>query len=75
MFAKGKQVRLGHRVMIAQHVKGVVVFSIDTDEYSAEFPKSNWEYLGRGIMVQTENDGLVYLEKPFSDPDDLEIIG
>jgi hypothetical protein len=32
-------------------------------------------YLGRGIMVQTENDGLVFLEKAFSDPDDLEIIG
>jgi hypothetical protein len=61
--------------MIAQHVKGVVVFSIDTDEYSAEFPESDWEYLGRGIMVQTENDGLVFLEKAFSDPDDLEIIG
>jgi hypothetical protein len=41
MFAKGKQVRLGHLVMIAQRVKGVVVFSIDTDEYSVEFPKSN----------------------------------
>jgi len=25
-------------------------------------------------MVQTETDGLVYLEKSLSDPEDLEII-
>ncbi len=75
MFAKGKQIRLGHRVMIAQHVKGVVVFSIDTDEYSAEFPKSDWEHLRRGIMVQTENDELIYVEHAFIGDEDLEIIG
>lgn len=74
MFAKGKQIRLGHRVMIAQHVKGVVVFSIDTDEYSAEFPKSDWEYLGRGIMVQTENDGLIFVGTAPIGDEDLEII-
>ena len=74
MFANVRQIRLGDRVRIAQHVTGVVVFSIDTDEYAAGFPKTEWEHLGRGIMVQTEADGLVYLEKSLSDPEDLEII-
>jgi hypothetical protein len=72
MFAKGKQVRLGDRVMVADHVTGIVVFSVDTDEYSPEFPKENWGYLGRGIMVETENDGLIYIAE-LSD-ESIEII-
>jgi hypothetical protein len=75
MFTKGKQIRLGDRVMVANHVTGIVVFSIDTDEYSPEFPKADWENLGHGIMVQTENAGLTYIAE-LSDPDeDIEIIG
>jgi hypothetical protein len=75
MFTKGKQIRLGDRVLVANHVTGIVVFSIDTGEYSPEFPKADWEYLGRGIMIQTENAGLIYIAE-LSDPDeDIEIIG
>jgi hypothetical protein len=75
MLTKGRQIRLGDRVLVANHVAGIVVFSIDTDEYSPEFPKADWEYLGRGIMIQTENNGLIYIAE-LSDPDeDIEIIG
>jgi hypothetical protein len=69
---KGKQIRLGDRVLVANHVTGVVVFSIDTDEYSPEFPEADWEHLGRGIMVQTENAELIYIAE-LSD-EDIEII-
>jgi hypothetical protein len=51
------------RVLIANHVTGIVVFSIDTNEYPLEFPKKDWEHLGRGIMVQTENAELIFIEK------------
>ena len=61
---KGKLIRVGDRLNIAPGLEGTVVFSIDTDEFSPEFPKSDWAYLGRGIMVRTEQAGLVYLEKP-----------
>jgi hypothetical protein len=75
MLTKGRQIRLGDRVLVANHVAGIVVFSIDTDEYSPEFPKADWEYLRRGIMIQTENNGLIYIAE-LSDPDeDIEIIG
>jgi hypothetical protein len=59
-------------VLVANHVTGLVVFSIDTDEYSLEFPKEDWEHLGRGIMVQTENAGLIYIEK--LDDESIEIV-
>lgn len=50
---------------------GTVVFSIDTDEFSSEFPKLDWEYLGRGIMVETEQAGLVHLADT---GEDVEVI-
>jgi hypothetical protein len=58
--AKGRLIRLGDRVSIGNGIDGVVVFSIDTDEFSTEFPKDKWVYLGRGIMVETERVGLVH---------------
>ena len=69
--AKGRLIRLGDRVKIGNGIDGVVVFSIDTHEFSAEFPKDKWAYLGRGIMVGTEQAGLVHLEET---DEDLEII-
>jgi hypothetical protein len=59
-------------VSIGKTIDGVVVFSIDTDEFSTEFPKDEWIYLGRGIMVETERVGLVHLKET---DEDVEIIG
>ena len=58
----GKLIGLGDHVAIGGGINGVVVFSIDTDEFSAEFPKDDWSYLGRGIMVKTKRAGLVHLD-------------
>jgi hypothetical protein len=60
--ANGTLIRLGHRVAIGGGIEGKVVFSIDTDEYSPEFLKQHWNYLGRGIMVETDAAGLIHLE-------------
>jgi hypothetical protein len=70
--AKGRLIRLGNRASIGKAIDDVVVFSIDTDEFSSELPKDKWLYLGRGIMVQTERVGLVHLEET---DEDVEIIG
>jgi hypothetical protein len=39
---------------------GIVVFSIDSDEYSHAFPKEHWSYLERGVMFATNRAGLVH---------------
>jgi len=48
-----------------------VVFSIDTDEYTDEFPKAHWEYLTRGVMIDFTKSGLTYIEE---DAPDLALI-
>lgn len=63
MDSKGKIIRLGDRVTLGGGVDGVVVFSIDTGEFSPSFPRDEWEYLGLGIMVQTKQTGLVHIEE------------
>ena len=60
----GRLIRLGDRINIGGSENGVVVFSLDTDEFAADFPKAEWEYLGQGIMVLTDGMGLVFLDTP-----------
>jgi hypothetical protein len=48
------------------------VCSIDTGEYSPEFPREQWSYLGTGVMIQFANYGLVHYTEP---DEDLEFLG
>ena len=47
--------------------RGLVVFSIDTNEFSATFPSEHWSYLKSGIMIDTEVAGLVHLTESTED--------
>ena len=70
-YLSGEEVRLGDKVKLWEGCFGVVVFSIDTDEYSAEFPKEDWSYLRSGIMFETDCVGLVHYTEP---DEDLELL-
>ena len=61
-YPDGTEIRLGDRVQLSNGEKGTVVFSIDTDEYSDEFPKAQWSYLNKGIMVKTDKGALIHYE-------------
>lgn len=68
--SKGRLIRLGDRVRLGGGIEGIVVFSMDTDEFSPAFPKAEWQYLRRGIMVETVQAGLVHLAEA---NDDIEV--
>jgi hypothetical protein len=63
-YSNGEQVRLWDRVKVWEGCHGIVVFSIDSEEYSSEYPKEHWQYLKRGVMIDTEVAGLIYYEEP-----------
>ena len=65
--ANGRLIRLGDRVAIGRNMDGVVVFSLDTNEFSPAFPAEQWSYLGKGVMIETNQAGLVYLEESDED--------
>jgi len=70
-YADGKEVKLGDKVKLWDGCYGVVVCSMDTDEYSEEFSKENWAYLKSGILISSDNAGLIHYMEP---NEDLELI-
>ena len=70
-YRDGRQARIGDHVRI-QDFEGVVVFSIDTDEYSADFRKEDWaEFLECGVMIRFQKWGLIHYKEP---DEDLEFV-
>jgi hypothetical protein len=61
-YADGQEVRLGDRVKLGADDGGVVVASIDTDEYSSEHSKAQWGYLKKGVMVEFPKYGLIHYQ-------------
>ena len=67
-YPDGTVAKLGDRVRLPNGECGTIVFSIDTDEYSANFPKDEWDYLCKGVMVMTDVGALVHFEDPNIEP-------
>lgn len=63
-YPNGETVKLGDKVQLSNGDYGSIIFSIDTDEYSAEFPKIEWEYLNKGVMIKSNNGALIHYEDP-----------
>ena len=66
-------IRVGDSVLYAGQ-RGVIVFVIDDDSYSKQYPKKDWSYLskGLGVEVQDKEHTLYHLETP---DEDLEPVG
>ena len=61
-YPDGTPVRLWDRVHVwhSNPAHGVVVASIDGAEYSAEYPQEAWQYLGSGVLIETDEAGLMH---------------
>lgn len=71
-YSDGQEVRLGDRVTLWKECYGTVVCSIDTCEYTSDFPREQWEYLRRGVIIKAEKAGLIHYLEP---DEDFELIG
>jgi hypothetical protein len=63
-YPDGTEARIGDHVEFSNGEKGTIVFSIDTNEYSNEFPKTQWSYLKKGVMIRTDKGALIHYEDP-----------
>jgi hypothetical protein len=61
-YTDGTSIKVGDAVIMDDGLKGVVVCSIDNNLGSAGYPIEKWSYLKQGIMVETEEAGLVYYQ-------------
>jgi hypothetical protein len=63
-YPDGQVVRLGDKVRLWAGADGVVVCSLDTQEYSAEYPEAEWSYLKGGVLVRSDAAGLIHYLEP-----------
>lgn len=59
-YVDGQRIRIGDKVILWQGCTGLVVCSIDDDEYSPEYPKGEWSYLKTGVLIDSDQAGLIH---------------
>lgn len=70
-YENGDEVRKGDRVRLWQNRLGIVVCSIDTQEYDESWTEEDWGYLGSGVVIKTDaGDVLHYTEAD----EDIELL-
>lgn len=67
----GKEVFVGDKVKMWDGCYGVVVCSIDSGDYTSSFPESEWGYLKTGVVINSEQAGILHYTE--SD-EDFELI-
>ncbi len=63
-YPDGQTARLGDRVRLWHGAEGTVVCSLDTNGYSAEYPRDAWDYLRRGVLIHSAQTGLIHYLEP-----------
>ena len=58
-YPTGEEVRVGDIVRYGD-TQGRIVFIVNTDSYSDNYPKEEWDYLEEGFGVETEKYGLIH---------------
>ena len=69
-YLDGSHVRLGDRIELRPNLTGIVVCSVDTNEFSEAYPKEEWaDYLKIGVLIETNEIGLLHLDENSLDHD------
>lgn len=64
LYPDGQEAHIGDLIELWRGCDGIVVCSIDANEYSIEYPRKSWEHLGDGILVMSSAAGLVHYRQP-----------
>ena len=66
-YPDGRPVALGDRVKLWEEQYGTVVCSIDTGEFTKEYPDAEWAYLKTGIIVKADSGEVFHYAEPDED--------
>lgn len=56
----GESIKLGDYVELSSNMTGVIVTIIDDAKYSKLYLKEEWEYLECGLLILSDEAGLVH---------------
>jgi len=63
-YLDGEEIKVGDKVKLWEDCYGVVVASIDGNEYDLEYPREEWQYLKSGVLIRTDKAGLIHYLEP-----------
>jgi len=63
-YPSGEKVVIGDRVKLWQGCHGTVVCSLDDGQYTPEYPENEWAYLKRGVLIESDEAGLIHYIQP-----------
>lgn len=66
-YSSGELVNLGDKVALGDGATGEIVCSLDTCEFSPQFPQSEWQYLKSGVLINFPRYGLIHYLQPEPD--------
>lgn len=66
-YVDGRRMAVGDTANIPGVGHGKIVAIIDEQEFSDRYPKSDWAYLERGILLEIIGMGLTYYEVDFNE--------
>ena len=66
-YYSGEEARLGDRVKLGTDENGIVVCSIDTNEYSDEFPVEVRDVFHEGVVIKFQKFGIIHYVEPEPD--------
>jgi len=69
-YLNGEEIKLGDQVALGND-SGIVVCIIEDNQFTEDFPKSEWENLERGMLVKFQGYGLIHYIKA---EDDLHLV-
>ncbi len=61
-YPTGERVRLGDSVRMNGNAEGVVVCVLEDGGYSDAYPKSDWDYLEEGVLIDFPKLGLIHFQ-------------
>jgi hypothetical protein len=62
-YLDGRDILLGDKVDLGGGMTGVVVGCIEEGEFADGFPKDKWGYLAKGVIVKSEQAGIIHYPK------------
>ena len=63
-YPDGQIAHVGDRVGLWNGVEGTVVCSLDTQEFSDQYPVDQWGYLTSGVLIHSTQTGLIHYLEP-----------
>jgi len=66
-YSSGEVANLGDKVTLGDGAQGEIVCSLDTGEFSSQFPQTDWEYLKSGVLINFSRYGLIHYQQ--AEPD------